>query len=72
VSEYGRLYRRAEVRERWANIYAPTAFARDWMRFAAAQDRLFAEFIKGLRLEEIAAWADRQLAKHPRLYRRLS
>ena len=61
MNTYERLYHRAEVRERWANIYAPSAFQRDWARFAAAQDRLSAELVKAFRLEETAAWLARHL-----------
>ena len=42
----------------------------DEMREAA--DRLWVEIVKALRLVEMADWVERQLAKHPRLYRWLS
>ncbi len=72
MSEYERLYRRAEVRERWANIYGGKTLSAKFMRLWAAEDRLWAEVIKGLRLVEIVAWLDRQLAKTGWFYRWLS
>lgn len=60
---YERLYRRAEVRERWANIYGGKRVAADFMRLWAAQDRFQAEVFKAIRAEEIVTWLDRALTR---------
>lgn len=56
MSEYERLYRRAEVRERWADIYLGDSAYGEWVRLAAAVDRFNAEVIKATRVEELANW----------------
>jgi hypothetical protein len=72
MTVYQRLYRRAEVLDRWANIYGGKRALADWARFDAAKLRLGAEIVKAWRLEEFVAWTDRQLAKNERLYAWLS
>lgn len=72
VSVYQRCYHRAEVLERWADIYGSRRAIVDWARFEAARLRLWAEVIKAARLEESAAWVDAQLRRNQRLYAWLS
>ncbi len=61
MNTYERLYRSAEIRERWANIYGGKTIHADFMRLWATQDRLQAEVFKALRLEETAEWLARHL-----------
>lgn len=60
MSEYRRLYREADVLDRWASIYGGKRLAADAFRFRAAVLRLQAELIKAARIEEMAAWAARR------------
>lgn len=63
MTAYERLYRRAEVHERWANIYLGKTTHGEWVRLGAAQDRFAAEVIKAFKIEEIADWLTRKLER---------
>lgn len=58
---YRRLYKQAEVLDRWADIYGGETTYAAMTRLEAARLRLWAELVKALRLEEIAGWVDRRL-----------
>ena len=61
MSGYDERYHRAEVLDRWANIYGHNSALAQWTRFAAAGLRFNAEVIKAARLEELADWIGRRL-----------
>lgn len=63
LSQYQRRYRRAEVLDRWANIYGGKTTAAEWSRFEAARLRLAAEVLKAFHVETVVAWLDARLAK---------
>lgn len=66
MKEYERLYHRAEVLERWANIYLGDSALADWARFTAAVDRFQAEVIKAARIEELAHWISARVSRWTR------
>lgn len=61
MTEYRRLYREADVLDRWANIYGGKTLAADCNRLRAAVLRLQAELIKAYRLEELVPGVGRKL-----------
>lgn len=63
ATAYQRIYRRAEVLDRWANIYGGDTTQAAAARLGAACGRLGAELIKAARVEEVADWLGRRMTR---------